>query len=267
MKKTLLTLLLSGAAAVSVSATTVIDYAVANVAGSGAATSVNGTAFSTSTLLSQTMAPGFEGQGTLFGGTGSTISSPLQIRGASQGFRTAQIFATSSINNALNALFMWDQSNFLNGGDAATVSLGAGNSISLVSDGTLNDSGASWGYKFVVRDSGVYYISDTSAIGDLTISDFTNSTWAVFDPTASSGNVDTIATTIAGFTAGDYTTRTFNNVTAVGVYVSTLSTFGGLTMGITDFDVDATIIPEISTLSYAAAGLLTMLVCLRRRRK
>ncbi len=231
----------------------VVDFRGEEIAGvSVVGTTDANTSFSSSAIITQSMNPGFEGQGTVFGGAYSTdwVIRP-GIRGTGD-WTPSVMYASVGTSAPMSTLLMWDKSNFLNGGDGAALSLGAGSSISLTAISIPDDNFLrpdSWGYRMVVRNDNTYYISNdstfTTALG-FTIDDFDTSTWAVFDPTADSGNMGTVTDSIVGLDPSAYAPRIFDDVTAAGFYAHMGRTNGVAAMNLSTFELVA--IPEPSSL-------------------
>ena len=159
----------------------------------------------------------------------------------------------------VETVMVWPQALFLNGGDAATVSLDATSSLSAVlPDYTYTDSSA-MGFHFVVKDAGTYYYSQSSwsgSAGTFTVSDPTTELWAVWNPL--SDPTDFMPTGSESFA-----TRTFSNLQAVGLLVDSKRSQYAMNAMVTDFQVDAVIIPDPTCLSLLALGGVALL---RRRR-
>ena len=246
------------------SAALVVNFQSTQVSGTSASNIGFGTAFTTSTIASQAMNAGFEGQGTVFGGTGAAdLSNDFAFRQSNIGFAPGRIYAQTNEPEAIRGLLMWDQTIFLNGGSTNPVSFGAASSLSLDVQGPLNSNGGGWGYRMVVRNGSDYFISNQAAGGDLSITNLPASTWAAFDPTANGGDIDALAVAIEGFDVSAYTTRTFDDVTAVGFFANSTRTQFSNALEVISFSVDAEVIPEPSALFLSGIGGLLML---RRRR-
>jgi hypothetical protein len=144
-----------------------------------------------------------------------------------------------AIGDRMGALMLWKKVDFLNGGNAAAVSMDATSSFTVNTD-TFGSGFVNKEVRFVVQEGGSYYISDSvsSAIDsdvDSTLSNPESASWFAYDPAT-----DMLA-------QGASATLAFIDITAVGVYVEFGSTAAGnQTLAINNFQVDA--IPEPATI-------------------
>ena len=120
-------------------------------------------------------------------------------------------------------VFMWDKSNFLNGLGDKPVSMGEGDSMSVrvKSDSHTSTGSTTDGMRFIIKNSGCYYYSQTNitasfaiAAGSYTLADVGAHLWAAWDPLAAP-TLFTAGHVLPG--GGTFSTRTFTNVQAVGI--------------------------------------------------
>jgi len=155
--------------------------------------------------------------------------------------------------------YSWTKSEFLAGADTApNVTL---NSISAtVGD---NGSGSSTNYRFFVELNGTdWYVSDTSfGEGNNTLSNPASQTWLDYDPETDFSDV---SGSVASLSASD-----FDNLTGVGIFTHSASASAGnrfVQTHFTQFEVDASFVPEPSTYALITGLVVAGLLVLRRRR-
>jgi len=150
---------------------------------------------------------------------------------------------------------VWMKGDFLNGADAVT-------NLTLDSDCTLEIDiwvDTSTTHRIVVKNGSQYYVSNTTgtAKGLLTISDPTTETWATFNPANTDYRLNDVGST--------FTTRTFDDVQALGFYVTAGPSTGQIEpesfIRNAEFEV---VVPEPTTLGLLAIGGVALL---RRRRR
>jgi hypothetical protein len=116
-------------------------------------------------------------------------------------------------------ILYWKKADFLDGGSTDGVRFDANSSLELLtfagSDGSVNDNIGR--VRFVVKNGNQFYISQDFAennVTSFTLSDPASKQWAAYNPSAPYGikfNANTAS----------FSTRTFNDITAVGVYHAT----------------------------------------------
>jgi hypothetical protein len=159
----------------------------------------------------------------------------------------------------LNNLLVWDKSQFINGGDASTVSF---SSLSM-NVKVFNTSVATDGLRFVVKNADQYYLSQSLfTVSSGTISVTGTQQWATFNPTATDFVMPN-----AGSLTFSTPSSSLTNVTQVGLASSTTRTAfsGGLTFD--QFSFSGTLVPEPSTYAMLLGGGGIGAVALLRRRK
>lgn len=162
----------------------------------------------------------------------------------------------------IDAVILWDQTQFGNGGSTQTVGFNAGSSITLtvgdVGIQSLDDADV----RFVVNDGGTYYITEalTDAATPMTfsLSDPNAADWATFSPSATDF-------TIAGNIDSGFATRTFADIQSVG-YAFSHSAPSGQRYSASDFEVNAVLVPEPATATLLLAGVGVVGWLLLRRR-
>jgi hypothetical protein len=173
------------------------------------------------------------------------------------------------------SLFMWKQEDFINGGDADTVSFEPGNMMAV--DVTRHWWDPAQQVRFVVQDTDGFWISeffyqatdDESGLptdslevgpswrGEVVSIDPTQTQWAAYSPGLLSLEFDT---------ATPFAARDFDDITALGVYVATHE-YAHRAIGFVmdNFRVDAEVAPEPGSL--ALLGLAGLLIAGRGRRR
>jgi hypothetical protein len=144
-------------------------------------------------------------------------------------------------------VWLWNKADFLNGFNSGTLSIGAGDSLSLdvfqLSGGTTS--------RFVVNQAGTYYVSSassTNSTGTFSIADLSTQTWAPLDTT--------------DYSIGSFSSVALNDVQGVGVFFNLAPSGNNQSLfGITDFQLN--VIPEPSVALLCGFGFLALL----RRRK
>lgn len=171
---------------------------------------------------------------------------------------------TQENGDALTAIYIWDQSDFLNGYDTGSVSI-----TSLSAELSSAGSSQSQGYvRWLIEVGDTYYVSDSfevaySTVTSYSLDDLLSVSWYSITPSTS-------MTTISGTAWG---AEDFSSVTAVGLWYQVVdertslsgdqSAFGRIT------SFSATAIPEPSAyaMSFSGLALLATLAVRRTRRK
>ncbi|WPJ97022.1 hypothetical protein SH580_04785 [Coraliomargarita algicola] len=250
--------LLAGLALSATAQTTVVDFTSIDSSSGEAADSTTASGstwnFTTDYLIEDpSLVPG-ESNKAVSGGVQMTwagaLSNDFQIRVASEELRV-QIRHTGAAT--AEGAFIWNQADFLNGYDTGTLSMSAGDSMSLDIT-TVTTAGASSEIRFVVNNGGTYYVSNTSTTntsGSFTISDLSTETWATMstDDTYSFGSFSSVAMT---------------DIQGVGYYfdLSTTAGEGNFRLDVNDFKY--TVVPEASSFGLLF-GLLSFCFVLKRR--
>ncbi len=173
---------------------------------------------------------------------------------AKQGNNGVTSYAATS-----QALVLWDQSDFLNGGDGQTLAFDASADTSVSIDFRRLDGDT----RLVVRNDATYYISEVimSAKGDYSYAGTEGAlSWALYDPTANSGADFNSIPTVG------YSAMTFSDVSAIGIYSDGAGTDAEsrfVTENALQFNL--AVIPEPS--AYALLIGLTSLAYIARRRR
>lgn len=154
-------------------------------------------------------------------------------------------------------LFLWKQSDFLNAQSVGSVGLDGTSSFSLNS--RRFGSNLTTGVRFVFQEGSNFYISDLvgpvpAAYGPLALLAPSSANWFNYNPASSIGTI------------GSAATPTFSGIDVLGVYFSISSTAtGNATIAFTDFQVNATAVPEPSTTALVIAVFAILVIGLRRR--
>lgn len=143
-------------------------------------------------------------------------------------------------------VWLWNKADFLNGFSSGTLSIAAGDSLSLdifqLSGGTSS--------RFVVNQAGTYYVSNASrnTTGTFSIADLSTQTWAALNTT--------------DYSFGSFSSVTLDDVQGVGVFFNLAPSGNNQSLyGITDFQLN--VVPEPSVALMGGIGALALL---RRRR-
>jgi hypothetical protein len=237
--------------AMSVRATLVVDFTVTNAVNisSRAANSdtVSGDTwnFSDTTKLINAAAT----NGNIYGGLITTWSpdktyAPI-VR---QNLTNLQVLVSSSGTNSDNTckgMFVWKKEDFISGGSSMQLGFNPGDALSV----NMVAAGDTRSVRLVVAQAGQYYVSAAN--------------WA---PAATYLNFTTNATqtTWAPISTNDYSIGTFaalnvTNIQAVGVYFNMERAGNQAIFSVSDFQVNATAIPEPATLGlFVIAGGMVM---------
>lgn len=159
-------------------------------------------------------------------------------------------------SSAVSALFLWKQTDFLNGLNTGSLNLGAGSTVSTAVD----TYAAGVPGRAVVKSAGNYYISSAifSATGTSS-SDLTTLSWFSYTPATSISSI--------GASYDLVSNGVISNVTEIGFFTGiTAVVANAVRISSVEFNyVAGAVIPEPST--YATlAGLLLLGVCSLRRR-
>jgi hypothetical protein len=243
----------------SLNAAIVVDFTTnSGTTNSRAADSDTGTGdtwnFSSTTALIEdtTLQPG-ESNKRVYGGVITTWSASQsyapnnRFLDGTTDFMQLQVNPTSPASGtSAKGVWLWNKADFLNGFNTGTLSIGAGDSLSLdlfqLSGGTTS--------RFVVNQGGAYYVSNasTATTGTFSIADLSTQTWAALNTT--------------DYTFGSFSSVTLNDVQGVGVFFNLAPSGTNQSLfGISDFQLNVVPEPSVSLL-----GVLGAFALLRRRR-
>ncbi len=264
------TLLLCLLTAVAAQATTVVDFTRISIATTYNARTVSSSSstqykwdFSDSVVLMEDTS-GTVGNsnvkfygGAIFTAASFSAAPNFRILTNSTNIQAQMNTAGSTVTRNITGMYVWNKADFLNGGDSQTVSFSSGASMSFTFPSAIGTT--SRDLKFVVKQDGNYYVSQTS---------FTSNAAGTysFDPTTSDwGVINT-----ADYSIGSYSALAVTNLQAAGLYFSASSNVSGtqVNLVISDFQVAGTVtaVPEPSTYAAIAGVLALGLVAYRRRR-
>lgn len=157
--------------------------------------------------------------------------------------------------NTASALFLWKQTDFLNGLNSGTLNLAAGSTVSTTVDSFSNGLSG----RAVLRlSSGSYYISSAifSGIGTSTLDLVTDLAWFNYNPASAFGTIGSSFNLVSG--------GVISNVTEVGFYTGVISS-GANAVRVSSIEFNYATIPEPST--FALLSGLGILLLVRRQRK
>ena len=134
---------------------------------------------------------------------------------------TVDVIAETDTNNANRrgyGIFLWNQNDFLNGGDVGVVT------FSATSYATLNittNPGNHYNWRLAVQnDLGQWYISSVSQTGTgVTTINPSSVNWAAYNPGTNLGELRANGSNAAGGLT--YSSQSFTNIAAVGLYFET----------------------------------------------
>ena len=194
-------------------------------------------------------------------GTNTTVYGAM----STAGINTQVMFNASngrlSISGvtSMQGLVLWDKSSFLSG-SSQTYGVGAGSSISV---NLFQTDGST---RFIIRNGDTYYISEMTVTsgtgvngGGTTVLD--GLTWAEWDPAANGGTGFTNALPTV------FSTQTFNNVTAVGIYFDGDRSAVRFRMENDGFIVNLDIIPEPASIGFLLFGMTAVIAGRRMKNR
>jgi len=169
----------------------------------------------------------------------STVGTQLQI-------------ASGNGDIAVTGAYIWNQADFLNGGDALTVSLGAGSTITIGLNATASNTRD---YRAVVNQGGTYYVSETGFTDNTAgahVVDLFTTQWALLNT--------------ADYTYGAFAPLTLDDVEGVGILFNYTRT-GDLISRIqfNDFQFNAEPVPEPTTFGLICIGSVALLFARRKQ--
>ena len=167
--------------------------------------------------------------------------------------------ADATAPGIFQAVMVWPTTGYMEAGD--------GISFNLAEDGaTWDGSAVTDGIRYIIKNDGVYYYSETQlqgtqwagiARGSHELPDVTTERWAIWDPTAQVDNFS------AGFVlpgGGTFETRTFNSVEGVGLSFDLAKGQYGMNVEFDAFQAEGTLtVPEPSTLGSLVLGMALLL--------
>ncbi|MDR1191779.1 MAG: MprA protease, GlyGly-CTERM protein-sorting domain-containing form [Verrucomicrobiales bacterium] len=120
--------------------------------------------------------------------------------------------------------------------------------------------------RWLVQNGDYFYVSSATFTASASLSDFTTSTWSLYDLAGASGGVQTL-----NYQPTVFDPINFDDIRGIGFYTETWDGVDQIcangTLRVTDFIGTAAIIPEPSTISLICGGLLLMAGCAYCRRK
>ncbi len=182
-------------------------------------------------------------------GDGAIDQHKFESSDSSYNFR----LAPAAITDTATGLILWQQADFLSG-SGGSVSLTSSDSLSV----TSRRYGSGYGdteVRFVIQEGSTYYISESQGIiptsyTTYTLADPTAANWFDYDP----------ATSIQA--VGGAASPGFNNLTAAGAWFDLVagSLSSNRTVRVNDFQANATVIPEPSTILLMAGVMVPLLL-------
>jgi len=159
-------------------------------------------------------------------------------------------------STSAEGMFIWKKADFLNGGSSLQMGFGAGDAMSI-SFATITATDRQ--FRFVVKSGGVYYVNNlnhsAAGAGSFSITPQTQSGWA---PISTDGN----------YTIGTFEGTQFADIEAVGFYFKYGRTLAGGTsptiLEISDFQVNASVVPEPATIGLFVIGSVGALIVRRQ---
>lgn len=156
-------------------------------------------------------------------------------------------------SQAISAVFLWKQTDFLNGLNGGTLNLAAGSSIG----GNVVTYASGVPGRAVLRLGSIYYISQSVFTGTGAFSaDLTTLNWFDYDPATS---LTTIGSAANIFTGGQ-----ISNVTEVG-YFTGVTNGASNAVRVSSVEFNAIAVPEPAAAVPALLGTMGILLWLRRR--
>lgn len=157
--------------------------------------------------------------------------------------------------SGVSALFLWKQTDFLNGLNTGALNLAAGSTVSTTRDTyVLGVPG-----RAVVKSAGSYYISSAifSGTGTSTF-DLTTLSWSEYDPAGD--GISSIGSTFGLVSGG-----VISNVTEIGFFTGVTAGTNAVRLSSVEFNYVAAAIPEPSSFALLAGGT-GLVFALRRKR-
>lgn len=165
----------------------------------------------------------------------------------------------SNLHN-LRAAFLWDQADFLNGGNPFTFDAASTVSFTMGAAGseTLNNSEV----RLLVRDQDGYWLSQTSFFDPSNNQSFTwnagnqgfggvgsDGGWAQYNPTSTFPGVGLSGTDLRFTPPAIWSPRDFGNITGIGFLFEQDNFHNNLDFAFTSFTVNAASVPEPASLA------------------
>jgi len=199
----------------------------------------------------------FYGQIIRTSGTATFTSTPSGTLGGTRvtdASSTDQLALKLDSSNA-SALFLWKQTNFLNGLNTGILDLGAGSTVST----TVDTFAIGVAGRAVVKSAGSYYISSAIFSGTGTSSlDLTTLSWSTYDPATSISSIGSSFGLVSGGVIGD--------VTEIGFFTGVNGGTNAVRLSSVEFNFSPAAVPEPSSYALLAGGVSAFFVLRRKKR-